>query len=288
MSLDNDPNGKKQKDIIHFPTLKERDRAARKKREAEAASKKKGGKWSMSYKGKGWGSGDGSPVGPNSRGNGGNKPHEPFIKFGNIPVFTRAIVFTFLVVHIILSLLLTKAGLWDVRTIFTFIPGYFTGHIGMTSLLSVFSPITYLFLHAGWMHMIFNGIMMLAFGMFVEKRLGSKITAFFFFSGGLSGALAFLILHPMSDTQLLGASAGISSLFGVAMIAMYTERQMSGAPMGNGLASKGPWPIVALWVVIMAVTGSIGGGSVAWQAHIAGFLSGAFLYRMMQKGRLKL
>lgn len=271
--------------IIKIPTLKERDRIAREKREADKRAKKKNSPWSVSYKGTAWKSGDGSSVGSSSGGNSGFKKREPFFNTGNIPVFTKSMVIAFITIHVITHLALSKSTLWDIQQSLAFIPGMFTGTISMPSLLSLLSPLTHTLLHAGWMHIVFNSIMMLIFGMFVENRLGPKPAAFFFFAGGAIGALGFLALHPSGDTQLIGASGGISALFGVVLIMMHTENRFGALPIGR---NKGPWPIVAIWCVIMAVTGMIGGGNIAWQAHIAGFLSGAILYWQVLKGRLRL
>ena len=273
---------KKPDEIVKFPTLKERDRIAHEKREAENAKKKKG--WGVSYKKQTWKSGDGSPVGPRSSGNGGVRPREPFLNVGNIPPFVKFVAVAMVVIHLVMAFILPKDVVWDVRMALAFIPGVFTGSEPMVSMLSLLSPFTHMFFHADWMHVILNAIMLLAFGMFVEKRLGSKVAAFFFLAGGLFGALLYLILNPGTSVQLLGASSGISALFGVAMLAMHAER--SGA-MGNLMAGS-PWKMVGLWTAIMVGLGLMGGGDIAWQAHVGGFLSGVFLYRQMQKGRLRI
>lgn len=289
-------NDKDQNKVIPLPTLKERERIAREKREAEAkeqakqrAKTKKKSPWSVSYKSNQWRSGDGSPVTPNSRGNSGFRKQEPFFNAGNIPPFTKIMVMAFIAIHLVTTLILPKSMLWDIYQAFAFIPASFTGAAPMPSVLNILSPVTHMFLHSGWMHIVFNSLMMLVFGMAVEKRLGTKAVAFFFFAGGALGALAFLILHPSGDTQLLGASGGISALFGVILILMHSGgAQTSGLGFQLPFANKGPWPMIALWCLIMLVLGLIGGGNIAWQAHIAGFLSGAFLCRQMQKGNLRL
>jgi membrane associated rhomboid family serine protease len=189
MSDDSDKKDGQKAEIISFPTLKERDRIEREKREAQSAKQKRTVKgWGISYKNTQWSSGDGSPVAPNSKGNSGVIHKEPFLKTGNIPPFTKFAALAIIVIHVLASFVIPKATLGDLRMTFTFIPGVFTGAEPMTSLFSLLSPFTYLLLHADWMHVILNTLMLLAFGIFVEKRLGMKGTIFFFFAGGLAFA----------------------------------------------------------------------------------------------------
>jgi membrane associated rhomboid family serine protease len=284
MTDNGDKTPKDKSEIVRFPTLKERDRIAREKREAEEAAAKKanGSRWNASYKSSRWGSGDGSGVSPRSSGNSGFQGgHEPFLKIGNIPPFAKWMALLLLVIHTLLSFVLSDATVWDLRMMFTFIPGVFTGSEPMLSLFSVLSPVTHMLFHADWMHVLVNSLMMLAFCSFVEKRLGSKIAIFFFITGGIGGAFVYFILNPLTPVQLLGASSGISSLFGVAMLALHAER---GQMMGIG----SPWKMVLLWSAIMIGIGLLSGGDIAWQAHLGGFLTGVLLYRQMQKGKLRI
>ena len=70
--------------------------------------------------------------------------------------------------------------------------------------------VTYMFLHAGFMHIAFNMLGLFFFGPRVEERLGSRSFLYLYFISGITGALLGLFMAP--NAQLIGASGGV---FGV-------------------------------------------------------------------------
>jgi len=63
----------------------------------------------------------------------------------------------------------------------------------------VWQPITYLFLHAGWLHLFLNMWACLVFGSVLEREYGKKFFLWVFFLGGICGAagwLAYTALLP--------------------------------------------------------------------------------------------
>jgi len=254
---DHDPKDKKEK-IVKFPTLAERDRI-RKKQQAEESYRK-------SYKA--------SRAGD----------EQPFFNFGNIPPFIKIITVVFVAIHAITSFVLEDATRLKLIYEFGFIPSKFLGGQGWNAL-ALFTPITYNFIHADWMHIGFNALMGLALGTFVERMFSTKTTIKFFFLCGIGGALSFFILHPAADTPVIGASGSISGLFAAAILMMYEQGKL-GALTGR-LANKGPWPLIFIWAAVMAFIG-IAFGGIAWEAHLGGFLTGAMLYRLMRTNKLRL
>ena len=130
--------------------------------------------------------------------------------------------------------------------------------------------VTYTFLHAGWMHLLFNMIALYFFGSRVESRLGPERFFVLYFVSGISGAL---LSFAFSDrTPILGASGAV---FGVSLAyARFWPRDQ--------ILIWGIIPIEARWLVAistgMALFG-IGGG-VAHFAHLGGFLGG-YLYLLV-------
>jgi len=249
---------KDKKDIIKFPTLAERDRI-RKKQAQEKEFRK-------DYKASKTGS------------------SEPFFKFGNIPPFTLAISAIFVFIHIITNLALdftTKGAL--INTL-SFIPQTITSS-GQWTVFTPFTPLTYNFLHAGWVDLGFNILMGLALGTFVEKMFSTKTTIKFYFLCGIGGAAAFFLFNPNTATPLIGASPAISGLFAATLLMMVESGRLG--PLTGKFANKGPWPIIFIWVGIMIFIGLVFGGTT-WQAHLAGFLTGAGLYHFMRKEKLRL
>jgi len=82
------------------------------------------------------------------------------------------------------------------------------------SQLFVWQPFTYLFLHAGFFHLLFNMFGLWMFGSELERYWGGrKFLGFFFFTGAGAGLLSILA-HPSSPIPTIGASGAV---YGVLM-----------------------------------------------------------------------
>ena len=91
--------------------------------------------------------------------------------------------------------------------------GWVTSALIFVPQLIVVRPwtiITYMFLHAGMMHLLFNMLGLYFFGPRLEERLGSRSFLILYVLSGVSGALLSLIMGP--SAAVLGASAAV---FGV-------------------------------------------------------------------------
>jgi len=138
------------------------------------------------------------------------------------------------------------------------------------SLILLLSPITYAFLHADLLHLALNMAFLLAFGTPMERRLGRGWFLGLYFACALFGAGTSMALFFYSHEQtiMVGASGAISGLFG-AVLRLTTRRA---------------WLVIAVFIasnVILGYTGIPGSGevrSIAWEAHIGGFLAGFMLF----------
>jgi membrane associated rhomboid family serine protease len=131
--------------------------------------------------------------------------------------------------------------------------------------------VTYMFLHGGFTHLLFNMLGLFFFASRVEQRLGSRRFLALYFIAGITGALLSIPFTP--NAQIVGASGGV---FGVMMaFAMFWPRER--------IYIWGILPIEARVLVIittaMALWSGLGGGrgGIAHFAHLGGYL-GAFLY----------
>lgn len=252
------PNGadNSNDNVSPFPkTLAERDRLRKEKLKQEK-------KWQQEYK----------------RAN-----HEPFLKVGNLPPATKIFAAALLLINIPLFFLpeLKVTAIFNLG----FLPAEFTQKtMSLHALATVF---THVFIHADFMHLAFNVIMTLALGMFFERTHGTKRAVVFFWLCALAGAAVFFALRPEGREPLVGASAGLSGLFAALIIMIADMKRVQNAlPVPN---KYGAWPMLAFWLVLMTVIGLIGGGrSIAWQAHLGGFVAGIGVYHAMKKGYLKI
>jgi membrane associated rhomboid family serine protease len=138
-------------------------------------------------------------------------------------------------------------------------------------LIRPWTIFTYMFLHAGLMHLAFNMLGLFFFGPRVEERLGSRNFLILYLISGLTGALASLITSP--SAAVLGASGAV---FGVMLAFAWFWPDMP-------IHIWGIIPIPARMLVILTTVFSLWSGlggvrsNVAHFAHLGGYL-GAWLY----------
>jgi membrane associated rhomboid family serine protease len=79
--------------------------------------------------------------------------------------------------------------------------------------------LTSLFLHASWLHLAGNLLLLALFGPLLERRVGPWATLAIFVVGGVLGAAAQAASHPDSLVNLVGASGGGAALMGACLVA---------------------------------------------------------------------
>jgi membrane associated rhomboid family serine protease len=151
---------------------------------------------------------------------------------------------------------------------------------GITELL-IFIPrlilvrpwtiITYMFLHAGMMHLVFNMLGLFFFGPRVEERLGSRSFMNLYLISGITGALLSLIMGP--SAAVLGASAAV---FGVMLAFAWFWPE---APIHIWAIIPIQARTLVIITTLLSLWSGFGGvrGNVAHFAHLGGYV-GAFLY----------
>lgn len=204
----------------------------------------------------------------------------PFFNLQNIPPFTGTLVGTFVFIHIAISFFANEGLTFWIMYTFGFTPGKFTGAVEPWEWINLVTPLSHALLHGGWMHLLFNAVMGLALGIFFERLYGTRTAAIFFILCTLFGALAYTAFSPFAITPMIGASGGISGLFGAALILMNEQRRMM---IGGG----NPWPMLIFWGAFMSVPGILMGEPVAWQAHLGGYICGIVLLLGLKRGQLK-
>lgn len=138
-------------------------------------------------------------------------------------------------------------------------------------LLRPWTLVTYMFLHGGLTHLLFNMLGLFFFGSRVESRLGARRFLTLYVISGVTGAVASMVFTPRA--AVIGASAGV---FGVMMaFAMFWPRER--------IYIWGVLPVEARILVLvttaLALYAGFGGrgGGVAHFAHLGGYV-GAWAY----------
>lgn len=157
----------------------------------------------------------------------------------------------------------------------------------------VTSFVTYMVVHAGWLHLTVNLLWMLAFGSAIARRIGDSRFLYFSVCCGVAGALTHLAFHFGEMAPVVGASAAISGQMAAALRIMFgmppqatatTERiefvKVELPRLRQTLSDGRMLFFLVLWVVVNLAFGlgafRIAGteGGIAWEAHIGGFLFG--------------
>ncbi len=150
------------------------------------------------------------------------------------------------------------------------------------------TPLTSMFLHGGWFHLIGNMWFLWIFGNNVEDSMGHARFAAFYVLCGLAAAAAQIISNPDSAVPMVGASGAIGGVMG-AYILLYPRVHVHMLIFLGFFITTIAVPAVLMlgyWLLIQVLSGfaTLGaqGGGVAFWAHVGGFVAGAaliFLFR---------
>lgn len=76
----------------------------------------------------------------------------------------------------------------------------------------IWQPLTYLFLHDGWMPLLMNAVALYFFGTDVEREMGTRNFCLLYFFSGVGAGLTAVILSPFSHLPTIGASGAVFGL----------------------------------------------------------------------------
>lgn len=141
--------------------------------------------------------------------------------------------------------------------------------------------LTFQFMHAGWMHILFNSLAIFFFGRPVEAALGHRhFLTLYLSSGILGGLLQMLFAHwlPSFDSPVVGASAGASGLVAAFALLHWTERftlLLYFIPVS--MTGK---MLLAVSLVLAFLGILTPNSNIANAAHLGGILTGGFYVRL--------
>jgi membrane associated rhomboid family serine protease len=168
-------------------------------------------------------------------------------------------------------LLIANVALFALQT---FLPPLFLEYLVFVPVYVFSRPwtiVTYMFLHGGLSHILFNMLGLFFFGSRVESRLGERRFITLYLISGVFGALASLVFTPRA--AVIGASAGV---FGVMLaFAWFWPKEK--------IYIWGVIPVEARLLVVITTALSLysgfggRGGNTAHFAHLGGYV-GAWIY----------
>lgn len=217
----------------------------------------------------------------------------------NAPRVVTLLIGALVVVHI-LRLLLPMEMDWALILHFGLLPVRYlpagAGEIDLGGgLIGRLAPfVTHSLLHGNLPHLGLNAVWLLAFGTAVTRRLGAARFLAFYVACAIAGGLAYVVLNPGSPVPMIGASGAISGLLG-AVLRLVPEPAAYGRSRGAlmPLHDRRVLVFVLLWFVINLVFARSGfsglpgaaAESIAWEAHVGGFLAGLVLFGLFDRPR---
>ncbi|MGQ9601050.1 MAG: rhomboid family intramembrane serine protease [Anaerolineae bacterium] len=216
-------------------------------------------------------------------------PLQDTIRSRSFPIVNWLLILT----NVLVFLGLLSLGSWAERLVrvFGLVPARL---LQLPTLWQFLTPITSMFLHGGWAHLLSNMLALYIFGDNVEDRMGSGRYLFFYLFCGLGGAAAHLLVNPTSSIPTIGASGAISGVLAAYLLFFPSARVITVVPLFFL-----PWLVevpavfyLGLWFVsqllnglLTVVSGVQAFGGVAWWAHIGGFLVGLVLAPLLARRR---
>lgn len=154
----------------------------------------------------------------------------------------------------------------------------------------VVTVFTSMFMHGGLLHLGSNMLYLWIFGDNIEDRLGHLRFLFFYILCGIAAAYSHAFTEPSSMIPMIGASGAVSGVLG-AYLLLFPLAGVRTLVFFGFFVQAVRLPavlVIGLWIVIQFVNGILyrgllGGGGVAWFAHIGGFLFGLFMVRFFRK-----
>ena len=151
----------------------------------------------------------------------------------------------------------------------------------------LFSFVSFMFLHGGFLHLIGNMWSLWIFGDNVEDRLGPLRYLVFYLACGLASGLSHLILNTGSNIPTIGASGAIAGVMGAYFILYPQAKVLTLVPIVIiPLFFEIPaYFFLGIWFLLQflnAATSSGATGGIAWWAHIGGFVFGIIFLKLFR------
>jgi membrane associated rhomboid family serine protease len=228
--------------------------------------------------------------------------HEPIF---TLPGALTALLALMFAIHFI-RMALPETIDTQVLLAFAFIPARYGPTMFPHSIYDSLGPkiwtfLTYALLHADLSHIGFNSLWLLPFGSALARRFRALRFYGFLAVTAIAGALAHLVTHENELAPMIGASAAVSGAMAASMRFAFgsggflsfrrgdaeAAAVVPALPLLQALRHPRVLAFLAVWFGINIVfgIGSISLGTqttttVAWQAHIGGFVAGLVLFSL--------
>ncbi len=204
------------------------------------------------------------------------------------------VTMTLVMINVVVFLLELSSGELAMDLIQTFAvipahllsPDYWVATFGWPLVTMV----TGIFMHGSWGHLVGNMLYLWVFGDNLEDRLGRGRFLLFYLLCGVLANIAHALANPLSYTPTIGASGAVAGVLGGYILLFPRARVLTLVPVGLFVpAVRVPaWAYLGLWFVVQLASGLAPlwfqdmTQTVAFWAHINGFLSGVALAQLLR------
>ncbi|MDD5087694.1 MAG: rhomboid family intramembrane serine protease [bacterium] len=199
--------------------------------------------------------------------------HHRFSSFGSPFRFSGAVI-PLIALNVAVFLLQEVSALnnplfaRDLSRMFGLVPAAFFGG-------AVWQVVTYMFLHGGFWHILFNMFVLWMFGTALENAWGSREFLKYYFITGIGGGLCYALFNIGSPVPTIGASGAIYGLLAAYAI-LYPNNIIY---LWMVIPVRAKWFAVILGVIELYFS-LVGGGGIAHLAHLGGMVMGVlYLWR---------
>jgi membrane associated rhomboid family serine protease len=160
------------------------------------------------------------------------------------------------------------------------------------------TALSYAFLHGSWAHVLINSVWLAAFGTPIARRCGAG--RFFILSAGaaIGGAILYAVMNPLQVLPMIGASGAVSGLMAGASWFMFAPatwhwegrltqpHERPRETLGHMIRNRQVLIFLGIWFAanyVFAFVQPLGvtDASIAWEAHLGGFLAGLALFPLV-------
>jgi rhomboid family protein len=130
--------------------------------------------------------------------------------------------------------------------------------------------VTYIFLHGGFFHILFNMLGLYMFGGELEATWGTRQFTKFFFLCGIGAALITVLVSPHAMTPIIGASGALFGLL-LAYGILFPNRLIY---LYMIIPIPAKWFVAIFGVINLMSALSVSNSGVAYVTHVGGMLIG--------------
>ena len=197
-------------------------------------------------------------------------------------IIVNVLVFVLLsLIAVVFALFALRTGWYDDISRWLAVPAYLP-----RLLQKPWSPLTYMFVHSGFFHILFNMLWLYWMGRIFQEYLGNKKLVALYFLGGFAGAFTYMLAfnvfplfaRALPTADAVGASASVLAIVvGTAtLLPDYTIRLF--------LFGNVPLKYLALVMVVLDLLGLAGTNAGGHFAHLGGAIFGFVYIKQLRAG----